>query len=558
MESTDNESLLSRSAMSQGQGKGQPNKPRAGSSSSGERQLSRSGSLIKPIPGSPIGDDDDLESGPIEPDVGCCDPRKWWFRWMMLVFISFLGFGSYFVYDIPAALESDIEHAMNVNVAQYSLLYALYSWPNVILCFFGGFLIDRVLGVAWGSILFAGFVLLGQAVVAIGAQSNLFWLMLAGRFIFGIGGESLAVAQNNYVVRWFKGKELNMVFGIQLSFSRVGSTVNLNIMKPVFDSFSNITPAYSQLGAAMWFAALFCGLSLSCAVILLFLERRTDRVIKRDVGGSDEKVNLKDVKDFPLSLWLLFIICVGYYVGVFPFIGLALVFFESKYSVDSATSHALTSIVYIISAAASPVFGLLVDRTGRNLTWVIAATAVTVGCHVMMAFTFINPYVPIIIMGFAYSVLACALWPIVSLVVPEHQLGTAYGFMQSVQNLGLAVVAQGAGILVNSNGYLWLEIFFSICVALSVLASILLWLVDDASGGKLNASAKTRKREAAEKERAALIAAAPPSPSSSPSMGNRMRPRTPVELRNRFLTRLGIEKPVNLRSLPLAQPSLLR
>ena len=36
-----------------------------------------------------------------------------------------------------------------------------------------------------------------------------------GRFVFGIGGESLAVAQNTYAVSWFKGKELNMVFGFQ-------------------------------------------------------------------------------------------------------------------------------------------------------------------------------------------------------------------------------------------------------------------------------------------------------------------------------------------------------
>ena len=36
-----------------------------------------------------------------------------------------------------------------------------------------------------------------------------------------IGGESLAVAQNTYAVKWFQGRELNMVFGLQLSFSRV-------------------------------------------------------------------------------------------------------------------------------------------------------------------------------------------------------------------------------------------------------------------------------------------------------------------------------------------------
>lgn len=38
-----------------------------------------------------------------------------------------------------------------------------------------------------------------------------------------LGGENLAVAQNNYAVLWFKGKELNMVFGLLLSVSRIVS-----------------------------------------------------------------------------------------------------------------------------------------------------------------------------------------------------------------------------------------------------------------------------------------------------------------------------------------------
>ena len=42
---------------------------------------------------------------------------------------------------------------------------------------------------------------------------------------FSIGGESLAVAQNTYAVSWFKGKELNMVFGLQLSLARIVSVI---------------------------------------------------------------------------------------------------------------------------------------------------------------------------------------------------------------------------------------------------------------------------------------------------------------------------------------------
>jgi len=49
----------------------------------------------------------------------------------------------------------------------------------------------------------------------VGATVEKVWLMIIGRFLFGIGGASLAVAQNTYAVIWFKGKDLNLVFGLQ-------------------------------------------------------------------------------------------------------------------------------------------------------------------------------------------------------------------------------------------------------------------------------------------------------------------------------------------------------
>jgi hypothetical protein len=48
--------------------------------------------------------------------------------------------------------------------------------------------------------------------------------------VYRLGGENLAVAQNTYAVSWFKGRELNMVVGLQLSVSRIGSTVNMITM----------------------------------------------------------------------------------------------------------------------------------------------------------------------------------------------------------------------------------------------------------------------------------------------------------------------------------------
>ena len=75
---------------------------------------------------------------------------------------------------------------------------------------------DTVFGIRLGTVLFAAFILLGQVIFALGGFFVNYPLMQVGRFVFGIGGESLAVAQNTYAVSWFKGKELNMVFGFQV------------------------------------------------------------------------------------------------------------------------------------------------------------------------------------------------------------------------------------------------------------------------------------------------------------------------------------------------------
>lgn len=86
--------------------------------------------------------------------------------------------------------------------------------------------------------------------------------------------------------------------------------------------------------------------------------------------------------------------------------------------------------MYIISAVASPFLGVLVDKTGLNLVWLNLGVLFTLGAHAMLAFltpTNWLPYLAMVLMGVAYSLLACALWPLVSFIVPEHQLGTAYG-----------------------------------------------------------------------------------------------------------------------------------
>ncbi len=152
--------------------------------------------------------------------------RTSWVRWLTLFLACMLNFGNYFCYDNPQALEDDLEKRIPLTTFDYDILYSVYSFPNIILPFFGGLLIDKI-GVRVALIGFAGLLIVGQTVVAFGASHQSFAMMVTGRVIFGLGGESLTVAQSAITAKWFKGKEVAFAMGATLCVARLGSSLIL-------------------------------------------------------------------------------------------------------------------------------------------------------------------------------------------------------------------------------------------------------------------------------------------------------------------------------------------
>lgn len=286
---------------------------------------------------------------------------------------------------------------------------------------------DRVFGIRLGAIIYMAILLIGQLVFAAGALIDAFYLMVIGRFIFGVGAESLAVAQNNYAVLWFKGKELNMVFGLQLSFARIGSTVNFMIMEPLYTYVNQFYKGYECIGVVLLIASLTCVLSMICAIILGWMDKRAQRILHRVDNPNGEVAKLSDITTFRITFWMVSVICVAYYVAIFPFIALGKVFFIKRFHFDSDAANKINSIIYIIAAVASPAFGIIIDKTGKNVFWVFISVITTIGAHTVLGFTELNPYFAMVTIGVAYSMLASSLWPLVALIVPEYQLGSAYG-----------------------------------------------------------------------------------------------------------------------------------
>jgi MFS family permease len=57
--------------------------------------------------------------------------------------------------------------------------------------------------------------------------------------------------------------------------------------------------------------------------------------------------------------------------------------------------------------------------------------------YLIMAYTQVTLYVPMALMGIAFSLIPAVMWPSVAYVVDQSKFGTAYGLMTMIQNIGL-------------------------------------------------------------------------------------------------------------------------
>jgi len=157
----------------------------------------------------------------------------------------------------------------------------------------------------------------------------------------------------------------------------------------------------------------------------------------------------------------------------------------------------------------------------------------------------------------------------VALIIPTKQIGTAYGIMQSIQNLGLALATLICGAIAEQAGYLLLEVFFICCLFIALIATVVLYLIDDYYGVGLNLTAKARQRiEAEERDRAEMLANHSEASSQSESVHAEInydvltQPRDANALRHRFYSFVApdAEEPVEMykaRTTSMSRRSLV-
>jgi MFS family permease len=255
--------------------------------------------------------------------------------------------------------------------------------------------------------------------------------MAAGRLVFGLGAESLIVAVTTGIAKWFRGKELSFAFGINLTIARLGSFAALN--SPTWAK-----PAFTSWQWPLYISVAFGLVCVAAAVAYWALEVQAERRYAVGMQGGTDKVVFRDLLRFGTSYWYVVALCITFYSAIFPFQTFAVKFFMDAHGTTREFGGFLSSTLTLAAMIGTPLFGLLVDRIGKRALLMMLGSLLLFPVYLTMAYTHVSLYVPMAMMGVAFSLIPAVMWPSVAYIVPEEKLGTAYGLMTLIQNIGLA------------------------------------------------------------------------------------------------------------------------
>ena len=354
-------------------------------------------------------------------------PPPVFYRWLVLVVISLAMFGNYYVYDAVSPIADLLKEQLGFSDSNIGLLNAIYSVPNVIMVLIGGIIIDKI-GVKRATFLFGALSFVGAAVTA--ATSDLA-VMATGRLIFGIGAESLIVSVTTAIAKWFKGKELSFAFGVNLTIARLGSFLALN--SPTW-----ARPAFENWQWPLFISVAFGTFCVVGAVMYWVMEDKAEARYDLGEAGETEKVVFSDLFRFPKSYVYVVLLAVTFYSAIFPFQTFAIKFFQEAHGTSREYAGFLSSLIVLFAMFFTPLFGLMVDRVGKRSLSMMWGSLLLVPVYLMMAYTSVPLLVPMAMMGIAFSLVPAVIWPSVAYLIEERKLGTAYGLMTMIQNIGLA------------------------------------------------------------------------------------------------------------------------
>ncbi|HYX07898.1 MAG TPA: MFS transporter [Bacteroidales bacterium] len=388
-------------------------------------------------------------------------------RWTAMVVVSLAMFGAYYFNYAMSPVKPILESALGWTSTDFGIYTSAYAWFNVyfLMLIFSGIILDklgiRLTGLGATALMVIGTGINYWAITApfppgatmtmplIGTFKTEVFLSAIGFAIFGVGTEAAGITVSKAIVKWFKGKEMALAMGLQMSIARLGTALALAISLPLAKHFTYRAPI------VLAFILMLIG--LISFIVYVVMDIRLDTSEKDIEVEEEEPFRLRDIIMIigNRAFWYIAILCVLFYGAVFPFLFYATDFIINKYQVSPDLAGLIPSLLPAGTIFLTPLFGGIYDKKGKGATIMIIGAIMLIVVHGFLAVPGLDQWffaaVMVIILGIAFSLVPSAMWPSVPKIIPEKQLGTAYALIFYIQNIGLMLIPLLLGIVLSSS-----------------------------------------------------------------------------------------------------------
>lgn len=377
-------------------------------------------------------------------------------RWAALAIVSFTMMCGYFITDVMSSLEVMLttpaaQGGLGWSSSEYGFFSGSYGYINVFLLmlFFGGIILDKC-GIRFTGIMSCA-LMLGGALIK--------WYALASDFgtatfmgyhmqvivaslgfaIFGMGAEITGITVSKVIIKWFTGHEVALAMGLQVAMARLGTAAALGCSLPM-------ARAVGSVSFPVLFGAICLCVGLLAYLVYCVMDKKLDQSVEAVEENKEEGFQLKDLKLIFTNrgFWLITLLCLMFYAGVFPFLKFATKLMIAKYHVEPGLAGLIPAMLPFGTILLTPVFGSLYDRIGRGATLMLIGSIMLTIVHLLFAMPVLNVWwfaiIVMIVLGIAFSLVPSAMWPSVPKIIPMKQLGSAYAIIFYIQNIGLSMV----------------------------------------------------------------------------------------------------------------------
>jgi MFS family permease len=374
-------------------------------------------------------------------------------RWVALAMISFTMLCGYYLTDVMAPLKPLLEKELLWSSTEFGFFTSAYGWFNVFLLMliFGGIILDKmgvrftgkmatiimVVGTAIKYWAISTHMLDGHHILGMKAQVVVAGL---GYATFGVGVETAGITVSKIIVKWFKGKEMALAMGLEMSTARIGTTLAVATSIPVAEALGGVSKP-------VLLALILLCIGMTSFFLYTIMDKKLDKSLSEEgIVEDEESFKVKDILFIVTNKgwWYIAILCLLFYSGVFPFIKYATDLMINKFHVVEKYAGLIPGMLTVGAIALTPLFGNLYDRKGKGASLMLLGALLLLFVHAMFSIPALNAkpvaIILIIILGIAFSLVPSAMWPSVPKIIPERQLGTAYGMIFLIQNIGLSLV----------------------------------------------------------------------------------------------------------------------